>query len=576
MLKQLRLRRFKRFDGGEQTVDLDSPVMLLAGPNNSGKTTVLQAMGVWSLALRRWLEERGRRSAKKRVSITLDELTALPLREANLLWLDRRPSVYQAGRKSPASAPIAIELSGETAAGRWALAMELLYANSKMVHVRPVSFDHPTKDTPEVPDGAAEMRIVHVPAFSGIETEEPRRDPGLQDRLIGQGRPGEVLRNLLWEVFQQGGQEAWQSLVRDVERLFFYELLEPTYDAGRPFILCEYRPRPGDRSHAPLDIASGGSGFHQVLLLLAFFYARPASVLLLDEPDAHLHYVLQREILDHLRAVAGRRGCQLVVSTHSEVLLQDAQPTEVVSFAGAAPRRLVMHRDVTTLQTVLRRLTSLDLLRAQTRDGVLYVEDQSDAKLLRQWAEVLQHPARCFLADPFVYPMGGSGRLGDVKQHFSALREVHADFRGLCILDRDEYSGPEAQDLPAGFRLLRWRRREIENYLIHREALLRYLEEPHRNEPLFASLFAEKDQGVIDEEFTRQGLRDADPLDDRILALLDSKGSAFLVELLQRTSRRTNKRDLYLVAGVMRPEEVHPDVRAMLDEIARWLIVRGS
>ena len=42
------------------------------------------------------------------------------------------------------------------------------------------------------------------------------------------------------------------------------------------------------------SVASAGSGVHQVLLLLAFFYARPSSVFLLDEPYAHLHVFLQK------------------------------------------------------------------------------------------------------------------------------------------------------------------------------------------------------------------------------------------------------------------------------------------
>ncbi len=38
-----------------------------------------------------------------------------------------------------------------------------------------------------------------------------------------------------------------------------------------------------------LDISSAGSGALQVLLLFAFLYARPATVILLDESDSHQH-----------------------------------------------------------------------------------------------------------------------------------------------------------------------------------------------------------------------------------------------------------------------------------------------
>jgi hypothetical protein len=568
MIKRVRIRRFKRFE--EEIIDLDNPVMLLAGPNNSGKTTVLQIVAVWNLALRRWLSERGPSPASKRISITLDEFTALPLREANLLWLNRRTAVYVPDKKTPTSAPIAIELQGELAGERWALAMELMYATSKVIYARPVNFDNPVKTTPFVPKQAQDLQVVHVPPFSGFETEEPRHDLGIQNRLIGQGRPGEVIRNLLWELWNNSDKSTWQSLVKDIERLFQYELLEPNYPPGSPFIVCEYRPGLQGKSLPALDIANAGSGFHQVLLLLAFFYARPASVLLLDEPDAHLHFILQREIFDHLRAVAGERACQLIVATHSEVLLQDAEPTDVISFVGPSPRRLLSRQQLIDLRDALKRLTSLDLLQADQVNAVLYVEDDSDYKILREWATALDHPARRFLEFPFVYPMGGIGRLGEIKRHFSALRLAYPKIQGLCLIDRDEYTGPESQDLPNGLTLQCWGRREIENYLLNPEVLERYVNEPLvKLGPLFESVSVEN--GIIREEFERQRLIGVDYLSNDLLVLTEPKASEFLVSLLARTNRRTAKRDLYLVARVMEPDEIHPEVIKKLDAIAALL-----
>jgi hypothetical protein len=42
----------------------------------------------------------------------------------------------------------------------------------------------------------------------------------------------------------------------------------------------------------------------QALLILAYLYSHPGSVLLLDEPDAHLEIIRQREILDVIAEVA--------------------------------------------------------------------------------------------------------------------------------------------------------------------------------------------------------------------------------------------------------------------------------
>lgn len=44
-----------------------------------------------------------------------------------------------------------------------------------------------------------------------------------------------------------------------------------------------------------LDISCGGRGMQQTMLLHAYMYANPGAVLLLDEPDAHLETLRQRQ-----------------------------------------------------------------------------------------------------------------------------------------------------------------------------------------------------------------------------------------------------------------------------------------
>ena len=71
------------------------------------------------------------------------------------------------------------------------------------------------------------------------------------------------------------------------------------------------------------------AGFQQVLMLLTFLHTRPGAVLLLDEPDAHLHMILQDAIYAELRTVAIRQHSQLVIATHSEVIINAVEPREL-------------------------------------------------------------------------------------------------------------------------------------------------------------------------------------------------------------------------------------------------------
>ena len=51
MLTHLAIRNFKRF--GSVEIELGSPVVFI-GPNNSGKTSAMQALALWDIGLRRW------------------------------------------------------------------------------------------------------------------------------------------------------------------------------------------------------------------------------------------------------------------------------------------------------------------------------------------------------------------------------------------------------------------------------------------------------------------------------------------------------------------------------------------
>jgi len=58
MLTKITIRNFKRF--GKIEVELGNPVVFI-GPNNSGKTSVLQALALWDIGLKKWNEKRSDR-----------------------------------------------------------------------------------------------------------------------------------------------------------------------------------------------------------------------------------------------------------------------------------------------------------------------------------------------------------------------------------------------------------------------------------------------------------------------------------------------------------------------------------
>src|SRR5438309_3643876 len=87
MLTRLVIKNFKRFEAVE--IELGNPVVFI-GPNNSGKTTALQALAMWSVGVGLWRARRRGGTASKRPGVTINrkDLIALPVPEASLLWHD--------------------------------------------------------------------------------------------------------------------------------------------------------------------------------------------------------------------------------------------------------------------------------------------------------------------------------------------------------------------------------------------------------------------------------------------------------------------------------------------------------
>ena len=139
MLTKVTIRNFKRFD--DVTIDLGNPVVFI-GPNNSGKTTALQALALWDLGLRRWKEKRGSEPPEKRPGVTINrrDLIALPVPNASLLWRDLhvRDTRRKGDKTETQNVRIDIIVEGVTEGERWGCGFEFDYANEESFYCRPL------------------------------------------------------------------------------------------------------------------------------------------------------------------------------------------------------------------------------------------------------------------------------------------------------------------------------------------------------------------------------------------------------------------------------------------------------
>jgi len=568
LLTKLTVRNFKRF--GQAEIELGNPVVFV-GPNDSGKTTALQALSLWDIGVKRWNERRkGKATPEKRPGVTISrrDLIAVPIPDANLLWRDLhvRDVKRVDGTQHTKNIRVDITVDGVTGGKTWSCGLEFDYANEESFYCRPLRLsDENNPDRMPVPEEAGRIRVAFLPPMSGLAASETRLDPGAVNVRLGEGRTAEVLRNLCYQILEGSDGEANWGRVRDrIKALFGVSLDAPAYVPERGEIVMTYREPSGVR----LDLSSSGRGLQQTLLLLAHLMVNPESVLLLDEPDAHLEILRQRQIYQLLTEEARVSGSQIVAASHSEIILNEAADRDVVTAFVGKPHR-IDDRGSQVLKSI-KEIGFEDYYQAEQTGWVLYLEGSTDLAILRVFAETLKHPAAIALERPFVHYV--ADQPSKARDHYHGLREAKQDLVGFALFDRLDQALQQSHQLKEHM----WTRREIENYLCQPETLIAYAEASGREEapgPLFEAAECEKRHKAMQESINDFALPAAlrDPSDTW---WVDTKASGeFLDRVFASFFKKLGlpnlmpKGNYHVLARYVPKDLVHPDVREVLDAL---------
>ena len=558
MIRLVTLKGFKRF--GDATFTIPNHVVL-AGPNNTGKTTLLQAVAAWELGFRKWKELNNfnsRRNGYSWQELERLNFSAVSVRSFDLLWTNRQRA---------ATFEIGVQVDGLPI-----ITLEFQFHSAGSMRVRPKA----DAVGALLQDPRLAFQTTFIPAMSGLARFEARlADQEAIDSALAQGRPGEVLRNLLFIAHKD--EVGWRKLNVTMQRLFACHLEVPKAGAE---LVCEYRQGAGNTG--PLfDVASGGSGFLQVLLLLTLLVTQSGGVqsglrvLLIDEPDAHLHLLLQRSIYSELRLLVAGGHSQLFVATHSEMIVNSADARELYLMFGTP--RLVSNEMKQAIGQALGAVTHSELLEADGSLGVLYTEDFTDVDVLKAFAQALGDDAALKLLSRDLVVKSSQAPLPDglgeysAQQHWAMLKLVRQDLPALVLLDGDAKNKGDdlITDTADRMQRLRWRRYEIESYLVHPAALVRFVEQRTGGGPAAAQAV----QALL-LELTRSLRKDFVDDPDHPEPLVENYfksepvSKSLLPALMQAAGlNQVPKREFYEIAALFKPGEIHPEITERLNQI---------
>ncbi len=561
MITRLTIKHFKAFEDCD--VELGRRVVLI-GPNNSGKSSALQALTLWRIGLNRWIGKYGTSSPGKSkrpgVAINRRDLLAIPVPTTKLLWKDLRVRKGGSGQKQTENIRILIGVEGISQGEVWTCSLEFDYANPESIYCRPAKKEDGSLS--EIPAAAREVSISYLPPMSGLIANETLLTPGAIDVRIGEGRTAEVLRNLCLQVYENKSSPNWSILVEKMKELFGIEILPPVRIPTRGEISMSYKTISG----IELDLSAAGRGQQQTLLLLAHLLANPQSILLLDEPDAHLEILRQRQIYELLHEISEKNGNQIFAASHSEVILNEAADRDIVIAFTGKP-----HRIDDRGSQVLKALKSIgfeDYYQAEIRGWVLYLEGPTDLSILQTFARKLKHPAAELLESPFVHYTGNQP--AKARNHFYGLKEAYPKLKGIAIYD---HLNKDFLDQKGELEELMWEKNEIENYFCQVEVLLAYAEDLARqqNGPLFQESWRKQMEDSIQEiEKALESLGKPSPWSGKLKV-----SDEFLTPLFKSFFKKLKlpnlmqKTDFHTLVQYLPEEQIPLEVRHKLDAIVK-------
>ena len=221
-------------------------------------------------------------------------------------------------------------------------------------------------------------------------------------------------------------------------------------------------------------VQANGSGIKEALRLILNIELDEPDVMLIEEPEIHLHPALETSVMRYLK----RRSetSQVFLTTHSTNFI-DSGEYSAIHFVRKNPSTTSVLLTAEQAGDILPQELGLRPSSLFMFEKLVFVEGQSDEDVLREWAATLQ----CNLSQASVgfITLGGSRNI----RHFAARKTTEfLSRRGVemwFVLDRDE-SGKEdvaklQQTLGSNCKIKVLGVREIENYLLQPNALQRYI-----------------------------------------------------------------------------------------------------
>lgn len=369
-INSIEISNFKRI---HRASILLNDITYLVGGNNSGKSSVLQAIHT-AFSCARLSLERGTFEDSPSGKLKIEPSKVLP--EVDLLY---RPTsrFIDLGHKEPYRSKS--KHSGQvTFVGINSSTNQTEQLTVSMYKAH--NHNNAGVDLDDDPNNLFKSAIhnestlfsVYVPGLTGIPLYEEYKSLGVIRRTAAGGEANLTFRNILYHLDKA-----------DLRKL--EDLLEQIYGMPAKFDIT-FEPKKdqyidvklslGNEDLIPVDL--WGTGVLQVTQILAYALLFHPELFLIDEPDSHLHPTLQKTLASTFQAITDTLKCHIVITTHSRHMISAApKGTRIVWMKDGRVENSNAKKEAAELLLDLGALDTFD----NSAEFVFYTEDSNESML---------------------------------------------------------------------------------------------------------------------------------------------------------------------------------------------------
>ena len=426
-LRTVHIKRFKNID--DAPFDLDK-INVLVGANNSGKSSILQAIHfaigtIQSMNLAGFLSGSG----SQRQTVDPSKLIYIPsenvhaLGSGGTLWEDADKSVQ-------------IELTLDNGN---LIRMSMLKGRNRNIQVA-LSDVNIAKSIANL----EQPFTIFTPGLAGIAKVEQHVSDGVLLRTIARGDANIVLRNTLLRLWDERiSNENWNKFIFDLKEIFPLIDIQVKYATQTDEFINVYINT--EAGEIPLELA--GTGVLQTIQILSYIHYFSPRVIVIDEPDSHLHPNNQRLLCSLLSMISDDRGVQVLLSTHSRHVIDSLQGTAKLLWVRAGKAEPVLDGSVLSILLDLGALDIKERIRAGSSCFIVLTEDARPSPL-----KVILESSGFDMSLTDITSYFGCTSPHNLRPLIQIINEVNKNAVIIVHKDRDYYTDAEIGNWEAQIR----------------------------------------------------------------------------------------------------------------------------